>query len=58
MASGFFKTADFGDVVLQMAAEIVKWETEIGVHLDRCDANEELTLSGVYNVLAMRARPK
>lgn len=53
-----FKTVDFGDVVLQMSAEIDKWEKEIGTHLDQCDPNEALTLPGVYNVMAMKAKPK
>ena len=53
-----FQTVDFGDVVLQMAAEIEKWESETCVHLEECDPNEGLTLPGVYNVMAMKARPK
>ena len=53
-----FQTVDFGDVVLQMAAEIDKWESETGMHLNECDPNEALTLPGVYNVMAMKARPK
>jgi hypothetical protein len=53
-----FQTVDFGDVVLQMAAEIEKWESETCVHLEECDPNEGLTLPGVYNVMAMKAKPK
>lgn len=51
-----FQTVDFGDVVLLMAAEIDKWESETGMHLDESDPNEALTLPGVYNVMAMKAR--
>jgi len=53
-----FKTVDFSDVVLQMAAEIVEWENETGKRLDQCDSNDVLTLPGIYNVMAMKARPK
>jgi len=53
-----FKTVDFGDVILLMAEEIVEWEKTTGMHLDECDPNGTLTLPAVYNVMAMKARPK
>jgi hypothetical protein len=53
-----FKTVDFGDVILLMAEEIARWEKATGMHLDECDPNETLTLPAVYNVMAMKARPK
>lgn len=52
-----FKTVDFGDVVLQMAVEIARWEKESEFYLDQCDPQRSLSLPGVYNVMAMKARP-
>ena len=54
-----FKTVDLGDVINLMADEIKKWEGETGKNFNQCDwATPRLTLSSIYNVMAMKARPK
>lgn len=53
-----FKTVDFGAVILQMANEIGSWENETNARLEQCDADGALTLPAVYNVMAMKARPR
>lgn len=53
-----FKTIDFSDIILAMADEISVWEKQTGARLDACDSEGKLTLPAVYNVMAMKARPK
>ena len=54
-----FKTVDLGDVINLMADEIAKWEGETGKNLNQCDClTPQLTLPAIYNVMAMKARPK
>ena len=52
-----FKTIDYSDVILEMAAEIDDWERQVGIPLDSCDPLPHSTLPSVYNVMAMKARP-
>ncbi|MFC1524021.1 hypothetical protein ACFL6N_04440 [Thermodesulfobacteriota bacterium] len=53
-----FKTVDFADVTYRMADEIMAWEKSTGKQLENCDrGNPQLTLPGVFNVMAMKARP-
>lgn len=52
-----FKTIDYSDVILKMAAEIDEWERQVGVPLGSCDPLPHSTLPSVYNVMAMKARP-
>jgi hypothetical protein len=52
-----FKTVDYGDIIKNMAEEIVKWEKRTGRLLDECRLYEGLTLPAIYNVMAMEARP-
>ena len=53
-----FRTVDYCDVILQMASEITRWEKETKKRLDDCDLEGHLTLSAVYNVMAMEARKR
>lgn len=58
-----FKTVDLGEVIRIMTDEIIAWEKSAGSHLDMCDTEEsnnqmKLTLPAIYNVMAMKARPK
>ena len=42
-----------------MVSDIQKWEGSTGVKLNELDESKRLTtLPSVYNVMAMRARPK
>jgi hypothetical protein len=53
-----FHTVDFGDVINGMAGEIDAWESATGQKLEKCDTGTpQLTLPGVFNVMAMKARP-
>jgi len=52
-----FRTIDYGDIVLAMAAEIAKWEERSGQMLNDCSPYENFTLPAIYNVMAMKARP-
>ncbi|MHB8790163.1 MAG: hypothetical protein ACYDBT_09810 [Desulfobulbaceae bacterium] len=53
-----FKTIDLGDVIHLMRDEIITWEKATGMQLQDCDNDTpQLTLPGVYNVMAMQARP-
>ena len=51
-----FKTIDYGDIVLRMAAEIMEWEVRSGVNFESCDPHTITTLPSIYNVMAMKAR--
>ena len=51
-----FKTIDYGDIVLRMAAEITEWEERSGINLESCDLHTITTLPSIYNVMAMKAR--
>ncbi len=54
-----FQTVDLGDVINGMADEINAWESATGQQLEKCDSGtQRLTLPGVFNVMAMKARPK
>ena len=54
-----FQTVDLGDVINGMADEINAWESATGQQLEKCDSDtQRLTLPGVFNVMAMKARPK
>lgn len=52
-----FKTIDYGDIIMAMAAEITKWEERTGRLLDECSPYASFTLPAIYNVMAMKARP-
>jgi len=52
-----FKTIDYGEVILLMAAEIEEWEKSSEMHLESCDPYNNSTLPAVYNVMAMKAKP-
>jgi len=53
-----FQTVDLGDVIIGMADEIEAWEKATGRQLEMCDTGTpQLTLPGVFNVMAMKARP-
>jgi hypothetical protein len=52
-----FQTVDMGDVIRHMEEEISAWESVTGSKLEMCDAEQpQLTLPGIYNVMAMKAR--
>jgi len=55
-----FKTVDYGDIITHMAEEIAWWKKKTGQHLERClpDDLEVMTLPAIYNVMAMKARPR
>jgi hypothetical protein len=54
-----FQTVDLGDVINGMADEIQDWEEATSLQLENCDTGTpQLTLPGVFNVMAMKARPK
>lgn len=54
-----FQTVDLGDVISRMADEINAWENATGQQLEKCDTGSpQLTLPGVFNVMAMEARAK
>jgi hypothetical protein len=53
-----FKTVDMGDVIILMAKEISEWERYTGEQLQNLDYSEVTTLPAVYNVMAMKARPR
>ena len=53
-----FRTIDYGDIIMAMAAEIAKWEEQSGRLLDDCSPYESFTLPAIYNVLAMKAKPQ
>lgn len=52
-----FKTIDYGDIISLMADEIITWESQTGQLLDSCDPSGNSTLTAIYNVMAMKARP-
>jgi hypothetical protein len=52
-----FRTIDYATIITAMADEIHKWEKSTGTKLDACDPDGCLTLPGIYNVMAMQARP-
>ena len=52
-----FQTVDLGDVINVMVDEINDWENVTGRQLEKCDSGiPQLTLPGVFNVMAMNAR--
>ena len=52
-----FQTVDLGDVISRMVDEINDWENATGQQLEKCDSGfPQLTLPGVFNVMAMKAR--
>ena len=53
-----FRTIDYGDIIMAMAAEIAKWEEQSGRLLDDCSPYESFTLPAIYNVMAMNAKPQ
>ena len=53
-----FKTIDYGHIIMALAEEIRAWEKRVGQKLDLCDPDGGLTLPAIYNVMAMKARPK
>ena len=53
-----FRTIDYGDIIMAMAAEITKWEQRSGQLLNECSPYESFTLPAIYNVMAMKARPE
>lgn len=52
-----FDTIDYGDIITSMAEEIIEWENRAQRQLDLCDPHHHMTLPGIYNVMAMKARP-
>ena len=52
-----FRTIDYGDIIMAMAAEITKWEESSGRPLDDCSPYKSFTLPAIYNIMAMKARP-
>jgi len=52
-----FKTVDYSDVTTLMTDEIITWERQTGQLLDSCDSTGNSTLTSIYNVMAMKARP-
>ena len=53
-----FRTVDYGEIITLMVDEIKEWEKDMENSLDLCDPSYPITsLSAVYNVMAMRARP-
>ena len=52
-----FRTIDYDSIITTMADEIQKWEKSTGAKLDYCDPDGCLTLPGIYNIMAMKARP-
>jgi len=54
-----FKTVDIGDIINEMVFEIQHWEKVTGEKLNEIDhLNRLTTLPSVYNVMAMKARPR
>lgn len=52
-----FHTVDLGDVISGMSDEITAWESATGKQFENCDlGNPQLTLPGIFNVMAMKAR--
>jgi hypothetical protein len=52
-----FRTIDYAAIITRMADEIQRWEMSTGTELDSCDPDGCLTLPGIYNIMAMKARP-
>jgi hypothetical protein len=52
-----FRTIDYTSIITTMVDEIQKWEKSTGTKLDNCDPGGCLTLPGIYNIMAMKARP-
>ena len=53
-----FRTIDYRDIITTMAEEIREWEQRTKTKHNSCDPHSCLTLPGIYNVMAMKARPK
>jgi hypothetical protein len=52
-----FRTHSYGRVLSIMIDEISEWEKQSKTHLESLDPNPSTTLTSVYNVMAMEARP-
>jgi hypothetical protein len=52
-----FRTINYNAIITTMADEIQEWEMSTGAKLDSCDPDGCLTLPGIYNIMAMKARP-
>lgn len=52
-----FRTHDYGRVLSTMIDEINEWERKSKTHLETLDSNVPTTLTSIYNVMAMSARP-
>ena len=52
-----FRTIDYSAIITTMADEIKRWEMSTGTKLDSCEPSGCLSLPGIYNVMAMKARP-
>ena len=53
-----FRTHDYEKILQLMTDEIIEWENESKVNLETLYPNSPTTLPSVYNVMAMKARPK
>lgn len=54
-----FQTVDLGDIINYMVLEIRAWEQETHEKINEIDLKRGLTTpSSIYNVMAMKARPK
>jgi len=52
-----FRTINYNAIITTMGDEIQRWEKSTGAKLDSCDPGGCLTLPGIYNIMAMKARP-
>ncbi|OGD44156.1 hypothetical protein A3K79_00705 [Candidatus Bathyarchaeota archaeon RBG_13_46_16b] len=52
-----FRTYSYGKVLSIMIDEISEWEKQSNTHLETVDLHSPTTLTSVYNVMAMAARP-
>lgn len=52
-----FETSNYQRILSRMIDEIEAWEEKCSVQLESLDPNPRATLPGVYNVMAMVARP-
>ena len=52
-----FRTHNYGRVLSTMIDEINEWERQTNTRLETLDAHPPTTLTSIYNVMAMTARP-
>ena len=52
-----FRTHSYDRVLSIMIDEISEWENQSNTHLETLDPHSPTTLTSVYNVMAMAARP-